>query len=401
MEADQICEGKNNMFEENIKKAKKIKKKWQLVNIILGLITIGLVFYFSWPVYWQESSIVVYLRFIPGIVLILTRKNNIFSFIPILLVGLLVLSFPTVDGFFIILAAVYMLFSAILRMFRVKLYLEIGLVITLLLGLGLFWDYSTTFVSEDSLTIIKKINNGTGIKLITSTGEASTTFNFNQIISTTEQGLAQGGKYALRVLNKSGEVVIPLDKWPILKVKNNGEILQRGNVVRWIQMKDIALYGTFNNGAWFPLALGDYKIQLVEIDEPKGIIVSEANFSIVAYDQKTLSNVKTYITSGGDPNQYYDTYTYDSSGSSGKMDIIIWVQSSKGSSLSGTRKFFRINFEGEIEETPWDGEYKFSTDIEGIPIGIGDMEGSFAPGIYHNQIMFDNIVFADLKIIVK
>jgi hypothetical protein len=169
-------------------------------------------------------------------------------------------------------------------------------------------------------------------------------------------------------------------------------------LLQWIEYRNIALRGTFNFEPWLPLKMGDYTIQLVKVEKGVGTIVAERDFSIAPYDGETLAKFTAYLTSAGDPEKYFDTYVVDGATFKGKLDIKIWVQSEKGISVGGTRKFFKTNFDGVVEKTAWDGEYVFKTDPEGDPIAIGGLGGSYAPGIYHNQISIDGNVFADLKI---
>jgi len=157
---------------ENLKKI-KAKKSWQPINIILGLLLIGSIFYFS----RLQLSFIAYLRFIPAIVLILTRKNNILAFIVLFIFGLTAAFFPTGDGFLILVLAMYMFFSTILRMCKVKIHAIIGLIISLILGFSFYWDYARAFISENGLVINREMNNEIRIELGTETGKISTIFH--------------------------------------------------------------------------------------------------------------------------------------------------------------------------------------------------------------------------------
>ncbi|MDD5043841.1 MAG: hypothetical protein PHD51_04270 [Patescibacteria group bacterium] len=376
------------MPEEKVREIKE-KKKWQPINIILGLLIIGSVFYF----YQSQPPFIALPRLIPTLVLIFTRKNNVFSFLILFLIGLTVFFITTFDGFLILGSAVYMFISTILRMFRVKKHAVIGLAIVLILGLGLFWEYTTTFVSESKLIIIRKINNENSIELVDDAGKISTTFYFNRGISPRGEGL-QKGTYVYQVVSQSKGVVVPMSFWPIFKVKANGEVVQRGIVINWLDLKNVALHGGFNQVGWFPLALGDYTIQLVKIEKPKGIIVAESNFSIAPYDKQILSKLTAYLAVDGDPNKYYDSYT-----KKGKDSVTVWVQSPPGEVLSGTVKSFIANSEGEIDKTSWIGvsEDAFRTDINGEPVPLRNLSGNPPPGIYHYQILIDGQMLFDLK----
>ena len=289
------------MPEENTEeiKATKEKKKWQPINIILGLLIIGSFFYF----FWSQPLFLICIKLIPAIVLILTKKNNLFSFLVLFLAGLTVFFITTFDGFLILGSAVYMFISTVLRIFKIKKHAIMGLAIVLILGLGLFWEYTTSFISENNLTITREMNSGSNIELVGDTGQVSTTFYFNRGISPRGKNL-QKGTYVYQVISKSKGKVVPLDRWPVFKVKTNGEIVQRGMVINWLDMKNVALHGGFNLEKWFPLILGDYTIQLIKIEKSKGIIVAESNFSIVPYDKQMFSKLTAYLSVDGDPNKY-------------------------------------------------------------------------------------------------
>jgi len=375
--------------KENREKETKEEKKWQPINIILGLLIIGFVFYFC----KSQPPFVTFLRLIPGLVLILTRKNNIFSFLVLFIVGLSVFFIITPDGFLILGSAVYMFVSTILQAFKVKKHVLISLALILILASGLFWEYKTTFVSEENLPMEREINKEINIELVDDTGQATTTFYFNRGITPIGKGLPKG-TYVYQVVNEFKGRVVPLDKWPIFKVKANGDVVQRGMVINWLDLKNVALHGSFNRDSWFPLSLGDYTIQLIKIEKTKRIIVAESNFSIVPYSQQILSKLTAYLTVDGDPNKYYDTYT-----KKGKDSVTVWVQSPKGEAISGTVKYFMTDTKGNIDKTSWIGvgEDAFRTNIDGKPVSLRNLSGNPPPGIYHYQILVDGKVIFDLK----
>lgn len=361
------------MSEENVTETKEEKKR-QPVNIILGLLIIGLIFYFCWP----KSSFLAFVRLIPASVITLTRKNNIFASIVLFIFGLTILFLPTFDAFLLLVSAVYMFFSAVLRMFKVKQFVIIGLVIALILGLWAFkmltWDKMQTFVPEGSITIVKELDSENGMELVTDMDKVSTMFNAGQVIYPKLKGLKKDTSYAFRIINKSGDVVIPLDKWPVFKTKNDGGVVRGGE---------------FNNGDWLPLNISDYTIQLVKIEEPRGTIVAESNFSIVPYDKQKLSKLTAYLTAGNDSKKYYDSYTVKGSDS-----VTAWIQSSKEEAISGKVRFFKTNYNGDIEKTAWDRESAFKTNPDGEPVSLGNLSGNPSPGIYHYEIIIDgNVVF--------
>jgi hypothetical protein len=355
----------------------------------LGLLIIGSVFYFS----ESHPPFITLPRLIPGLVLILTRKNNIFSFLVLFLVGLTVFFITTPDGFLILGSAVYMFISAVLRMFKVKKHAIIGLTIVLVLALGLFWEYTTSFISENNLTITREMNSGSSIELVGDMGQVSTTFYFNRGISPRGKDL-QKGTYVYQVVSESKGKVVPLGRWPVLKVKTNGETVQRGMVINWLDMKNVALHGGFNLEKWFPLSLGDYTIQLIKIEKSKGIIIAESNFSIVPYDKQMLSKLTAYLAVDGDPNKYYDSYT-----KKGNDSVTAWVQSPPGEVISGTVKSFLTDADGNIDKTSWIGvsEDAFRTGIDGEPVSLRNLSGNPPPGVYHYQILVDGTVVFDLK----
>lgn len=109
-------------------------KKWQPVNIILGTVLIGLIFYYCFP----KSSFLTILRIIPAAILIFTRKNNIIFSIILFLSGMTIFVLPTLDAFLLLVIAVYVFSSAILRMLKVKMHILFGLIVALILGMYLF-----------------------------------------------------------------------------------------------------------------------------------------------------------------------------------------------------------------------------------------------------------------------
>lgn len=79
--------------------------------------------------------------------------------------------------------------------------------------------------------------------------DVSTKFYLGQGIYPIEKGLQKNSNYACRVINKKGEVIIPLDKWLVFKSKR--EVKQKED---------------FNRGDYLPLSIGEYIIQLVKIE---------------------------------------------------------------------------------------------------------------------------------------
>jgi len=185
-----------------------------------------------------------------------------------------------------------------------------------------------------------------------------------------------------------------LGRWPVFKIKTNGEAVQRGMVINWLDLKNVALHGGFNRDGWFPLSLGDYTIQLIKIEKAKRTIVAESDFSIAPYGKEVLSKLTAYLTVEGDPNKYYDSYI-----KKGKDSVTAWVQSPPGEVISGTMKFFMTNLEGEIEKTSWIGvsEEPFRTNSDGEPVSLRNLSGNPLPGVYHYEIFIDGNSVFDLK----
>lgn len=368
----------------------KEKKKWQPVNIILGLLIMGCTFYFA----WSSSSFIAIIRLIPAILLILTRKNNIFVSIVLLLFGLTIAIVPTFDAFLLLVSAVYMFSSALLRVFKIKQYIAIGSAIALVFGLWmLFGPHAIVlqkrpiFFHENKLVMVKEIDSRSNIVLSSSRNDTdiSTAFNPGLPIYPVWKGLQKSGSYACRIIDKAGNVVIPLDKWPVFKIQLKSD----GNN-DWQS-------GVFNDGDYLPLRIGDYIIQLVRVEKGQGIIIAESNFSIVPYDKQTLSEIVAYLTSDNDPGiKFYDSYTVKTD----KFGVKLWVQAPKGKIIAGTVKFYKTNYDGIVEKTSWDSEYGFKTGADGKPLFVRAMGGRIPPGIYHFQIMLGDTVVADLKLII-
>lgn len=371
----------------------KTRKRWQIINIIWGLLIIGSIFYF----FQSQPPFVIVLRIIPAIILILTRKNNIFSSLVLLLFGLTVFFLTTLDGFLVLGSAIYMFISAILRMFKVKGHAVIGLAITIILGLGLFWDYTTTFISRDNLNLAREKQNNIRIELVGDTGQISTSFYFNRGIYPRGAGLSKG-TYVYQVISESKGIVVPLGQWPIFKIKAGGAVAQRGLAINLFDLKNVALHGGFNQEGRFPLSLGDYTIQLIRIEKSQGknigTIIAESNFSIVPYDRQILAKLTAYLAVDGDEQKYYDTYT-----KKGNDSVTAWVQSPPGEVISGTVKSYMTNLEGEIDEKSWIGvsEEPFRTDFSGQPVSLRNLSGNPLPGIYHYEILIDGQTIFDLK----
>jgi len=288
-----------------------------------------------------------------------------------------------------------MLLSTVLRVFKVKKYAVIGLAFSLVLGLGLYWEYASTFISDRNITITRKMDAETSIELVGDTGEISTTFHFNRGISPRANGLKKG-TYVYQMISKSGGMIIPFTKWPVVIIKANGDVIQRGFVINWLGLKDVALHGTFNLDKWFPLSLGDYSIMLIKIEKDEGVIIAESNFSIIPYGEQIYSKVTAYLAVDGDPNKYYDSYTKKEGDS---VSVSAYVQSLSGEEVSGILKFFMANSNGDIEKTSWVGvsETAFKTNSDGTPICLRNLSGNPLPGIYHFQIIIDGNVVYDLK----
>ncbi len=365
------------------------EKRWQPVNTALALLIAGCILYFT----WNASAALAIARSLPVLVLLLTRRNNVFAAIVLLVFGLTIVLLPTLDAFFLLVAAAYMFSSALLRMLGVKRHVAIGLVIASALGLWVFnalaVEKMQTFVAESSVTLTRAVNGRSGI-VLSPTGmppsgevkDVATAFNPGQTIYPVEQGVQKGGEYACRVIGKTGEVVIPLDKWPVFKIEGDGDVAQRG---------------TLNDGVHSPLRVGEYTIQLVKLADKQGTIIAEREFSIVPYDDQTVSQVVAYLTSEKDPGQRFDdSYTVKTD----DFNVTAWVQGPKGKTISGRVRFFKTTHDGVVEATAWDGEHSFTTDPSGEPRSVQSMSGRIPPGIYHFRILVNDKTLRDLRLII-
>lgn len=372
------------------------KKKWQPLNIALGLVVAVLVYFYCRPVYWEVASIIVYARLIPAVVLILTRRNNLFSFLILLILGLTSITFPTIDGFFDLGLAIYMFVSAVLRMFRVKKHMLIGFMVFLIITLFLCLDHLLAFTHEKSLTFTKNADSGVTVELGDSSGQASTVFEYNQMVTPRQRGLDTGKNYAYRVLNEKGDTVIALDNWPVFLTLSNDKIYRFGKITDWFSLGNVASHGTFNSGIWFPLENGDYTIQLVKIEKNVGTVVAEKSFSIAPYSEKILSDITAYFEVEGDPNKYYDTYSKNPAKLEDSVTVYI---NSAGKAVSGTMRSYMTDSEGREVQDPWfkDSEKQFTTSPDGQPLALSNLKGNPPLGIYHYEITINGKVMFHLK----
>lgn len=398
-----VLQSSNYIASEPTKKIKP-KKKWQPINIILGLLMIGFVIYFNEPTNGL-ASIVAYSRLIPAIALIFTKKNNIFTLLLLILFGVTIFVQPTADAYIYLVSIIYMFISIVLSLFKVKWHSIVGLLFALAICFSLLWENSNIVVSEHTLNVSKDLNSQISIVLVNETGKESTSFNANRTILAKGMGLEKGVKYAYRIIYAEnlkgdpniagiGKELYSLDNWPIFKAKGSGDISQRGIITRLLSLKGFAIRNEFNRANQLPLSLGSYAIQLIEIDEPNGIIVAENNFSIVAFDKDLVSKLIAYITVEGDSTKYYDTYTRK-----GPEGISVWVQAPKGEVISGIVKNYISNEEGIIDQYSWIGvtENAFTTNGNGEPVGIWGLSGNPLPGIYHYEIIVDGETIFNLK----
>lgn len=265
----------------------------------------------------------------------------------------------------------------------------IGLAVALVFGLVgfnmLVLEKIQTFTPESSLVLVRELDGRSSIALSSSGNEANITTEFNprQPIYPIEKGLQKNINYACRIVTEAGEVAIPLDKWPVFKLKGNSDFVQNG---------------VFNDTDSLSLHTGDYTIQLVRLTKEQGVIIAESNFSVIQYDKQALSEFVAYLTEGSRPGErYFDSYT----GGSDNFSISVWVQTPKGKqAIFGTVKFFKTNYDGVIEKTSWDSEQGFKTNSNGEPVSIINFSGRIPPGIYHYQFAVEDDILADLKFII-
>lgn len=361
-------------------------KKWQPINIIFGLIIAIAVVYYS-----SSDMLVLTLRLLAALVLIFTKRSNFLSFLVLFILSATVIFSHTPDVILIIAAASYMLVSSILRIFRVKNYALIGMIVIVVFGLAIFTEYETTFVSEKNLNIKREINNGYSIVLRGYGGNYSDVYNSGQVINPEASGLSSG-TYAYRIVEENGEIFIPLDKWPVFNVFG-GKMFQRGFVVNFLNIQGVALHGTFNSGKWIILEQGNYTIQLVKISRKQATIVSERKFSIIPYSEGDLSGLETYMTVDDGPQKYYDTYTHSGNSS---VSVTVWVKAPSGRRITGRMKSFLVSPSGEISSL-YQSETQFETNEDGNPKAVSNMSGHILPGIFHIQVIIDGNIIRDLK----
>jgi hypothetical protein len=277
-----------------------------------------------------------------------------------------------------------------------KRYLLLGFVLVLIIGSALLWENSQMIVTESSLNITEDIDTRISLTLENEGGLSSTSFNENLPIILQWEGLEQDKNYACRITvsGKDEAVVYPLDNWPIFKIKQNGEISQRGLITRVLKLNNYALGNKFNKSFALPLTLGDYTVQLVEIEKPNAIIVSESNFSIVAFDAKSVEKLIAYTTAEGNLTKHFRSYTRI-----GAEVISIWAQTPKGYFVSGILKTYFTDYNGVVDRESAIGvnETPFSTSVNGTSINLDSLEGDLAPGIYVYEFIVDGKLILKLK----
>lgn len=364
-------------------------KKWQPINIALGLLVAILACYFN-----HSNLFLLIVGLIAAVILILTRKNNFFTFLALLIISLTKIFYSTPDIILIMASAMYMLISVILRIFNVKKYALIGLIIAAIIGLGAVAEYKMTFISEQGLIFRKEINQEYAIILHGSDGQSSDIYHFGQIISP-ETSHLPNGTYAYRVLMKNGGITIPLDQWPIFHAYSDGKIIKHGLIADFFAEQSFASHGTFNQNNFLPLDIGAYTIQLVKIEKPTAIIISERDFSITAYAKEELSQMEIYMTADDNPQKYYDTYTHTGNSS---VSVTAWIQPPVGEEISGKVKYFLMSPD-EKKYDEWQGESFFETNPAAQPQAINNMSGHIYPGTFHFQIIIDGNLIRDLKYI--
>lgn len=277
-----------------------------------------------------------------------------------------------------------------------KRFLLLGFVFVFIIWLGLLWENSQMIIPETSLNITKYIDNKINLVLENEAGLASTTFSEKLPIIVRAEGLGQGKNYAYRItqVGQDDAIVYPLDNWPIFKINQNGEISQRGLITRVLKLNNYALGNIFNKDFQLPLALGDYTIQLVELEKPNAIIVSESSFSIVAFDAKSVEKLIAYMTAEGNITKHFRLYKRN-----GPEVISIWAQTPNGYFVSGIMKSYFTDYNGVVDressfvvtETP------FNTSVNGNSINLDTLDGDLAPGLYVYEFIVDGRLILKLK----
>ncbi len=90
---------------------------------------------------------------------------------------------------------------------------------------------------------------------------------------------------------------------------------------------------------------------------------------MIPYDEQVLSEFVAYLTEGSHPGEkYYDSYTVYNTGGEDTFSVSVWVQTPEGKpAIFGTLKIFKTNYDGVVEESPWDSEQGFKPDSRGEP----------------------------------
>lgn len=277
-----------------------------------------------------------------------------------------------------------------------KRLLLLGFVFVFIIGLGLLWENSQMIIPETSLNITKYIDNQINLTLENEAGLISTAFSENLPIIVKGEGLEQGKNYAYRITlaGQDDAIVYPLDNWPIFKINQNSDISQRGLITRVLKINNYALGNKFNKDFQLPLDLGDYTIQLVEIENPNAVIVSESNFKIVSFDAKSVEKLITYITAEGNSTKHFRLYERN-----GSEIISIWAQTPNGYFVSGIMKSYFTDYNGVVDRESSFGvtETPFSTSVNGASINLENLEGDLSPGIYVYEFIVDGKLILKLK----
>lgn len=263
--------------------------------------------------------------------------------------------------------------STILKLLKIAIsglavLLLLLIVVVLVLGINSYLTNSKTQLSESNITLIEQPDPSVNVTLFNNfQSPAKTEFASGEVIFAKESGLAAGVKYAFRVLNGKMNVVVPLERW-----------MQGGG-------------GFELNSGSRPLLPGPYVIQLVKVENGRGLIAAQANFSITSrYVDLTSSQIQVWAALKGSENAERSPVL--AVNSSVAVDIGIWLQGPAGKTISGRSLLF--NPDGSSS-----GSWTFESDPTGEPTKILSMGGNAPPGRYLLQVVVEDKIVATATVI--
>ncbi|VVB75114.1 Uncharacterised protein [uncultured archaeon] len=242
------------------------------------------------------------------------------------------------------------------------------------------------FVKEANISLDKEIDSSVSISLastIPPENSSKTVFETGEAIYPMEEGLKIGDKFAFRVADENGAVIIPLDEYPYSTIKQEGG----------------AGSGTINTDKVNLLYEGNYTLQLVKIDSnnTKATIVSEKNFSVTRrYSKEILANLRFWLTKEERPDAE-EFLELDLTGID-QINFAVWGEAPKdGREINGRAIMVREDYDGNVltESGPWD--YPFTL-LPGVAQKLNGMSGHPYPGTYHVKIIIDNELIKEYRV---